>query len=143
MSIRIIPISEVLQKLRQCLPLLKPIFESSNDDINYPALKHLLLYGKAKLIVGTEGHNLTCMAVINPGRTPAGTRIMYIPVISGVGISSYMNAFFSLVTDEAIANGCTELRGQITDDMWLRVLKKYGWTKHHTVISCPVNQVQK
>lgn len=124
------------------VPLIDKPIALSHGEVTIDSIKARLYAGEALLLTVSRGSEIIAVNTVEIRTAESGLRTLYIPLIGGHEMESWMYRFLEVAKAIAKDFNCTELRGIAARKGWMRKLAPLGWSEVATIIKCDVGDAQ-
>lgn len=121
-------------------PILALPVAKAHWELTLEAIKDKLKRGEALLMTVSRGSHIIAAATIEVRTFDTGNKALYIPLVGGTEMDSWMHRFLDICKAIAKDFGCEELRGIAVRKGWLRKLCDLGWEEVSVTIKCKVGE---
>ena len=119
--------------------LARPIAKAHRE-LTIESLYAKLKSGEALLMTVSRGSEVIAAATLEVRTFESGMKALYIPLVGGTDMDSWMLRFLEIAKAIAKDFGCEELRGVAARKGWLRKLQDLGWEEVSVAIKCKVGE---
>ena len=115
-------------------PMLQKVVTQSPDDLSIEKIYHRLVAGNDLLILISTGTEFLASITMRIKTTDTGVRVLYLPVVSGNKMDTWLDKFLDFAKEIARDHQCTQIRGTGRNG-WVKKLKSRGWNDMFTTIA--------
>ena len=119
-------------------PHVQRVIEVAGDELHMPTFKKRLLLGETLVLSVSQGQEMLAAITLDVREFDTGLRALYIPIVGGEKMESWMDRVIEVAIAIAKDHNCTELRGLAARKGWLKKLAPLGWQEVQTVVSLQI-----
>lgn len=128
----------IIQRWEEILPHINRVVEASKDELCVDVIKAKLLDGHSLIVAVFEGIEMLAITTAEVVVYDSGLRSLLVPIFGGDGLFEWGEEWLEVFKKIATELNCAEIRGLAVRGGWMRILKNYGFSENHVVISMPI-----
>jgi hypothetical protein len=128
----------VIQKWDEIKPHIDRVVEASKDELCIDVIKDKLLNGRSIIVAVFEDNIILAVTTAEVVIYDSGLRSLLVPIFGGDGLFDWGAEWLEVFKKIATELNCSEIRGLAVRGGWMRVLKDYGFSENHVVITMPI-----
>jgi hypothetical protein len=125
----------ILERWEELLPHINLVVKVSNDEFTADTIKQRALNNNGLMIAILKDEVVVAVTTAEVVTYDSGLRSLLIPIFGGAGLFEWGLEWLELHKKIAKQLNCTELRGLAVRSGWMEILKDYGWSENHVVIT--------
>ena len=128
----------VIQRWDEILPHIERVVEASKDELCADIIKAKLLDGHSIIVAIFSKEKMLAVTTAEVVVYDSGLRSLLVPVFGGDGLFEWGAEWLEVIKKIATELNCAEIRGLAVRGGWMRILKDYGFSESHVVITLPL-----
>jgi hypothetical protein len=118
-------------------PIIQRVIDRAPRDLDMGKTYDHLINGRHLLVIITRGTEIVAACTMDVKTTDTGEKVLYLPIVGGDDLESWVEPFLEVAKGVARDYGCTRIRGTGRAG-WARKLKKHGWIPTFQTVECEV-----
>jgi hypothetical protein len=115
-------------------PHIDRVVALAEDEISTQSMYERAKNGEILVIIICRDTDIVAALTLEVRTFDTGVKALYVPVVGGNEMESWLDQFLNVAKAIAKDFGCTQLRGIAVRKGWLRILQSKGWDEVCTII---------